>query len=104
LIEPTWMKQMVRYNGSVEARSFVLRDARGLPRAELSLMPTGAPRLALLDSDGHMRVGVGVADECPEIVFYDQEGRVRLIVSVRSDGTPRVGLYDEVGNPAWVAP
>jgi hypothetical protein len=95
---------MVRYNGSVEARQFVLRDARGVPRAQLSLLQTGAPRLALLDSQGHMRVGVGVADDCPEIVFYDQEGRVRLIVSVRPDGSPRVGLYDETGSPAWAAP
>jgi len=83
---------------TVNAQTFVVTDARGVRRAELSMsIPAGQaeeqPWLGLFDADGNVRACLGVDEEgLPWLEFYDASQKSVVNVVVDEHG-PRVGLF-----------
>ena len=90
---------------TVNARTFVVTDAHGVRRAELSMsIPEGRteepPWLGLFDADGNVRAGLGVEENgLPWLEFYDASQKCVLNVVVDEHG-PRIGLFYGDGEPA----
>jgi hypothetical protein len=83
---------------AIEATEFVLRDARGLIRASLSIRPDGTPGLAMFDKTGKPRLEIHLSPEDDGgIDLHDSKGILRAAVAVRPDGTPGVGLFGTKG-------
>lgn len=113
-------------NGSarvIEAEKFVLRDASGASRTELTVLPDGSPTLGFLDKDEKPRALLGLAPDgspglafldtnekarltltfaggAPAIAVIDKEGRVRAKLDVATDGVPGLAFLDQAGRPA----
>lgn len=83
---------------TVAAQTFILADAAGRPRAELSASDEGAA-FCLLHSDGKPGVEISIRDCGPRIVFFDANGKRRATLETLSEpGGPWLGLFDENGN------
>jgi mono/diheme cytochrome c family protein len=82
----------------VEAEVFVLRDPAGKRRAELGLQD-GEPRFSLFDKNGKCRVRLAVlADGGSQLSFYDDKGRDKGVLHVRTDGEPTWENGDKKNN------
>jgi hypothetical protein len=82
---------------TVEAERFVVKDARGRPRALLG-MDGDVSALNLYDRDGRARAALHVAaDGTGRLGFYDRDGKSRVILDVAPDGVSTVGFYDREG-------
>lgn len=76
-------------NRTIEADKFVIKDANGKTRAELSSSDAG-PELNFLDERGTLRLSVGIYAGEPSIVLFDQDSKqVATLVS------------DESGSQLW---
>jgi hypothetical protein len=89
---------------TVNAQTFVVTDAQGVRRAELSMsVPAGQteeqPWLVLFDASGNARAWLGVQGGLPALGFYDANQKPVVDLSVDEDG-PRMGLYYGNGKPA----
>ncbi len=109
----------------VEAQTFVVRDAKGLARAQLGITDD-EPGLSLFDSDGRLRVAVAVTADGPILSFFngdgnpraevggrgdtafmilrDSEGAPRAAMAIQADGSPSLYLLDEKMTPLWKRP
>lgn len=94
-------------NHTVEAERFILRDAEGVRRGELSV-DEGKPGLALFHADGAVRVLLQVNPEgSPGFVLYDDKGIQRLFIMAGKEwtfielddknGSKRLGMVVPVG-------
>jgi hypothetical protein len=82
----------------VEAKSFVLRDDAGKFRATLAMRPDGTPGLALLGTDGGVRLSLDLgAGDVPSVNLHDNTGVVRAAVAVHENQSPGLALFDGQG-------
>jgi hypothetical protein len=105
----------------VQARSFVLQDAKGRvratwgvtkdggvqlamqddkgnPRARMSVLEDGSTGLALVDSMGHPRAALGLlTDGTINLVFADQGGQSRAVFGLTPAGASSLVLADGKG-------
>jgi hypothetical protein len=112
---------------TVEAERFILRDAAGRARAELSVdseqsvalrfkdadsMPrlslgteNGSAVLVLNEQGGRVRAGlVTLAHGAPALTFYDGNGRNRAELALTREGAPALTILDRDGFLAWKTP
>ncbi|MGD8319688.1 MAG: hypothetical protein PVJ02_04525 [Gemmatimonadota bacterium] len=81
---------------SLEAGSFVLKDAEGAQRAVLGLGEDGGTSLTLSDAGGHQRLRVSVLpDGSPGVSLLDQDGEARAILGLLADGTTTLVFADQ---------
>jgi len=81
----------------VEAQRFVLRDASGTVRAELSAVE-GEAGLVVLSPSGKFRAELTAVEDGAGLVIFGPRGEVRVAVGVDADGEPSLNLCD--GDPA----
>jgi hypothetical protein len=83
---------------SIQADKFVLVDATGRRRAELTMATDGTPGLFLYDENGVRRGAFNLtATGAPTLVLHDKLGRARAEVALRPDGVVGLGFYDDKG-------
>lgn len=107
---------------TVEAQSFVLKDAAGRARAELSLAANDIPTLTMRDAKGEPRVTLGAGDN-PFLTMSNPDSSERIQLFVAPDvygltlsnaqvnrvgvgvwkGVPGMTLYDERQKVVWSA-
>lgn len=86
--------------GVVEAQKFVLQDARGESRAELTVLPDGSPTLGFLDREGKPRLVLGLApDSSPGLALLDPGEKARLTLSLQGPGSSVVALLGPSRSP-----
>jgi polyhydroxyalkanoate synthesis regulator phasin len=56
-----------------------LSDGEGRARTALSVARDGSAALGFYDADGKVGVRMGIGDEGPRLVFYDEEGKVVIL-------------------------
>lgn len=80
----------------LEARKFVLRDAKGKSRAELGLMMDGTSILVLNDENEKPGVALSVLPDGPRTVsLLDTDGKTRSVLTARADGDSGLRLFDK---------
>lgn len=91
---------------SLEAEEFVLRDSRGQVRAALGTAQNGsATMLQIFGENGKPRTRLTVAsDGTSSLEVIDSGERVRVLVGVKDNGSPRIWLGNEAGKIVWRAP
>ncbi len=83
---------------TVEAESFIIRDASGKIRGGVGIADDGSVGMNLNDAKGNTRITLDVAaNDTPGLDLYDASGRVRTTLAVGPKGTPGLGFYDETG-------
>ena len=122
-----WMGQGPprRIETTVEAEQFVLRDADGRMRGELStrvdhspklwlydeggvrrmevsLLSDGTPGLRLLDRKEQIRATLGIVEGEPSLTLRDRDGRDRVTLILLSNGEPSLFLRDKDGRAVLV--
>jgi hypothetical protein len=85
----------------VRARSFVLVDENGKPRAELDANNWGV-WLSLDNENGETRISLSVDKDASLLGLYGAIGKGRASVCVDKDG-PALGLFDENDKPIFAA-
>ena len=93
---------------TLEAEKFVLRDATGRMRADLSMLPYEiGPSLSLYDADGKSRVeltAMKAADtNQSSLIFRDEKGKTRAAFGMLADRSG-LTLSDADGKAIWSAP
>jgi hypothetical protein len=83
---------------NIQADKFVLVDASGRRRAELTMAVDGTPGLFLYDDNGVRRGAFNLSvTGAPSLVLYDKVGKPRGEVSLRPEGVVGLGFYDDRG-------
>jgi hypothetical protein len=62
----------------------------------------GARRFQMVDEQGRVRADIGMVDDNPVLYAYDEEGEARLGLGLSMFGDPRLGLFNEKGDPCAV--
>ena len=90
---------------TVEAERFVLRNSRGGIAATLGWETDDVPRLVLNDAKGQPRAVLTVgAGGAPGLTLLDADGTtVRAALVVGPDGAPGLALFDPAGKPRLAA-
>ena len=96
-----------------------LYDDQGKRRAEISLFPSGQPRLMLSDAQGKMRAELALSEflavlddqdklraeaALSRLTLRDGQGKTRAKLAVSPGGRPNLRLSDENGKAVWQAP
>ena len=91
---------------SLEAEEFMLRDSRGQVRAVLGTAQNGsATMLQIFGENAKPRTRLTVAsDGTSSLEVIDSGERVRVLVGVKDNGSPRIWLGNEAGKIVWRAP
>lgn len=91
---------------SLEAEEFVVRDSRGQIRASLGTTQNdGATVLQLHAENGKPRARITVSsDGTSSLEVMDAGERVRVLLGVKDNGSPRIWLGNETGKIVWRAP
>ena len=91
---------------SLEAEEFVLRDSRGQVRASLGTTQSpGATVLQLHAENGKPRARITVSsDGTSSLEVMDAGERVRVLLGVKDNGSPRIWLGNDTGKIVWRAP
>ena len=107
---------------TIEAQSFVLKDASGRARADLSMAAGDIPTLSMRDGKGDPRVTLGAGDN-PSLTMSNPDNSERIQLFVSPDvygltlsnaqvnrvgvgvwkGAPGLTLYDESQKVVWSA-
>ena len=83
----------------VEICKAILRDARGQVRVKLTVLPDGAPALAMLDGGGQPRAVLCLEDDgSPRLDLIDSLGNLRVTLTMLEDGISALSLLDSEGN------
>ena len=90
----------------LEAEEFVLRDNRGQVRATFgTAQRPSATVLQIHNENGKPRTRLSVSgDGTSSLEFMDTGDRVRVVLGIRDNGSPRVWLGNETGRIIWRAP
>ena len=91
---------------TLEAEEFLLRDSRGQVRASLGTSQNpSATALQIYNGNGKPRTLLIVSgDGTSSLEFMDTGDRVRVVLGIRDNGSPRVWLGNETGRIIWRAP
>lgn len=91
---------------SLEAEEFVLRDSRGQVRASLGTAQNpNATVLQIFGENGKPRARIAVSnDGTSSLEVIDSGERVRVLLGVKDNGSPRIWLGNETGKIVWRAP
>ena len=91
---------------SLEAEEFVLRDSRGQVRASLGTAPNpGTTVLQIHAENGKPRARITVSsDGTSSLEVMDAGERVRVLLGVKDNGSPRIWLGNDTGKIVWRAP
>ena len=91
---------------SLDAEEFVLRDSRGQVRASLATTQNpSATVLQIHGENGKPRTRVTVSsDGTSSLEVMDTGERVRVLLGVKDNGSPRIWLGNEAGKIIWRAP
>jgi hypothetical protein len=81
----------------IEARQFLLRDARGQARGGLIVTAEG-PALELYDASQKLRLNLSISGDMPNLTLKDGNGTGVLVLADVPAG-PGLMLYDRLGNP-----
>ena len=96
LVVTTGMGSAEAVPEEVKAHRFILVDAYGKARAGMA-MDNAGPRLDLLDENGNVRVGLTVVKGIgPRLGLWDENGKLRVGLALDKD-FPSLGFYDENG-------
>jgi hypothetical protein len=83
---------------TLEAETFIVRDATGKQRAALHLAPEGGVALSFFDPAGIGRAALRVdRDGSPDLTLFDQAAKVRALLRVERTGLPGLVFFDEAG-------
>ena len=83
---------------TVEAETFLVRDATGKQRAALRMAPEGGVALSLFDPAGIGRAALRVDREgSPDLTLFDSAAKVRALLRVERTGLPGLVFFDEAG-------
>lgn len=123
--------QIGRHEPAVDARGFVLRDARWRARAELMIREDGSPILRLKNLNGRSRATLQLRDDgmvalrmmdtdgvvraelklgkggAPSLTLAGTNGQPRVFLATDEEGesgSQTVALRDRLGRPVWSAP
>lgn len=77
---------------TVEAEEFILTDGKGRVRGRFGVTRKG-PRLEMLDTKGHIRLGVEINGIEPTLRLYDDSGAVRYWLALESGDQPYAMFY-----------
>ena len=55
--------------------------------------------LVLTDSKGQQRAWIGLEQDQPSILLFDDAGRIRMGLGLDADGSPQIGLSNVAGVP-----
>jgi len=91
---------------SLEAEEFVLRDSRGQVRASLGTTQNPSATVLQIHGDnGKPRTRLTVSsDGTSSLEIMDTGERVRVLLGVKDNGSPRIWLGNEAGKIIWRAP
>jgi hypothetical protein len=91
---------------TLEAEEFVLRDNRGQVRAALGTTKNPSATVLRIDNEnGNPRARLIVSsDGTSSLELMDSGDRIRVVLGVRDNGSPRLWLGDEGGKIIWRAP
>lgn len=91
---------------SLEAEEFVLRDSRGQVRASLGTTQNPSATVLQIHGDnGKPRTRLTVSsDGTSSLEVIDTGERVRVLLGVKDNGSPRIWLGNEAGKIIWRAP
>jgi len=83
---------------TVEAETFLVRDATGKQRAALHMAPEGGVALSFFDPAGIGRAALRVDREgSPDLTLFDQTAKIRALLRVERTGLPGLVFFDEAG-------
>ncbi len=83
---------------TVEAETFVVRDATGKQRAALHLSPDGGAALSFFDPAANIRAALRVDREgSPDLIFLDPAANIRAVLRVERTGLPGLVFFDQAG-------
>lgn len=83
----------------------VLSGLSGFTWGRATAAPQPDPPWVLRDGAGEVRLAISMArDSAVGLTLHDAEGRIRLILGVRGDGSPFARMLNAFGNPVWTAP
>src|SRR5579875_681585 len=84
---------------TIEAQSFVVRDATGKVRAAMGIADDGSVGINLNDAKGNIRLTMDIAsaNATPGLDLYDEQGRLRATLALDTYGVPGLGFYDAAG-------
>ncbi len=100
----------------IEAERFVLQDAAGKVRGELSVLPGGQAGLGLYDQNANLRAMLSLwRDGRPSLELYDENGKLRAVIGHSTRKVIRMEkiekwaessllLFDKAGQVIWKAP
>ena len=84
----------------VRAERFELVDVKGRMVAAWGSTPLGQHALVFYDEAGKKRALLSVdADGSPGLGLFDKAGEVRAMLSILANGRPSLSLWDENGQP-----
>jgi hypothetical protein len=91
---------------ALEAEEFLLRDSSGQVRASLGTTQNpSATVLQIHNENGKPRTRLVVAgDGTSSLEVMDSGDRVRVLLGVRDNGSPRLWLGNDAGKIIWRAP
>jgi len=107
--ENRWLKGltlMLLLAVAAMAEEFLLRDSRGQVRASLGTTQNPSATILQIHSEtGKPRTRLIVAgDGTSSLEFMDSGDRVRVLLGVRDNGSPRLWLGNDAGKIIWRAP
>lgn len=96
LVWQTWAEL-----GAVVTQGVILNDAQG-PRYGLTVTPQGA--IGVLGYRGGALPGLSGSPEVVQgMVFYDSQGRPRILMGIGEGDQPRLAVYNDAGQRVWQA-
>jgi hypothetical protein len=98
--------QAARPTKSLEAEEFVLRDSRGQVRASLGTTQNSSTTVLQIHAEnGKPRARITVSsDGTSSLEVMDAGERVRVLLGVKDNGSPRIWLGNDTGKIVWRAP
>jgi hypothetical protein len=96
MFETTVIRAQSQKPGTVKeirAKSIILEDENGIPRAVLGALKDG-PGLTLFDKNGTARAVLAVLKDGPGLMLHDESGDIRAALGVLKDG-PTLALYNK---------
>ena len=93
------LKQIVCVIAMTLLTTALLACDTGKPRALEEVGKLKVQELVLTDSKGQQRAWIGLEQDQPSILLFDDAGRIRMGLGLDADGSPQIGLSNVAGIP-----